>query len=295
MADRYNEGKALDAVLRFIEARDSALRKNDGWSPDDPKNQDPDPLRRVDYVCMVGQTLYAFEHTSIQPFENQIKVSVDNEALFKPIVEWFDHRSDQESWVLITPIDASAGLTENDVPRVRDALIKWIDANVGRIPVAPLYGRHHDPLLGESTAGIPFGFSLRRTSLEGPYLNPLRGRFRWIVVAPSNLEQLRVTRLKRASEDKYPKLAKWKQDPGARTVLVLEEDDLWLTNHLLVADAMDQAEATAPDTPDEVFLVSTCIEQTWWVVCLRGPGLVAGEPMPNSEFNPKELTKLTSR
>jgi hypothetical protein len=73
------------------------------------------------------------------------------------------------------------------------------------------------------------------------------------------------------------------------------ENDLWLTNHLLVADALDQAEATMPDTPDEVFLVSTCIEQTWWVVCLRGPGLVAGEPMPNSEFDPNELTKLTSR
>jgi hypothetical protein len=42
MADRYNEGKALDAVLRFIEARDHAPRENDGRSPNDPKNPDPD-------------------------------------------------------------------------------------------------------------------------------------------------------------------------------------------------------------------------------------------------------------
>jgi hypothetical protein len=34
MADRYNEGKALDAVLRFIEARENAPRENDGRSPD---------------------------------------------------------------------------------------------------------------------------------------------------------------------------------------------------------------------------------------------------------------------
>jgi hypothetical protein len=68
MADRYNEGKALDAVLRFIEARDDALRKDDGRSPDDPNNPDPDPTRRVDYVCTVGQTLYALEHTRIEPF-----------------------------------------------------------------------------------------------------------------------------------------------------------------------------------------------------------------------------------
>ncbi len=68
MADSNSEGKALDAVLRFIETRDYALRGNDGWSPDDRKNSDPDPLRRVDYVCTVGRLLYAFEHTRIEPF-----------------------------------------------------------------------------------------------------------------------------------------------------------------------------------------------------------------------------------
>ena len=73
MADR-NEGKALDAVLRFIEVRGNAHGKNDGRSPDDPNDPDPDPLRRVDYVCTVRQTLYAFEHTRIEPFPNQIRL-----------------------------------------------------------------------------------------------------------------------------------------------------------------------------------------------------------------------------
>jgi hypothetical protein len=40
MAERYNEGKAIDAVLRHIEARDNATRLNDGRSPDDLR----DPL-----------------------------------------------------------------------------------------------------------------------------------------------------------------------------------------------------------------------------------------------------------
>ena len=70
---------------------------------------------------------------------------------------------------------------------------------------------------------------------------------------------------------------------------------MWLTNHFLVADALDKAEAMTPDAPDEVFMVSTGTDQTWWVVCLRGPRLVDGEPMPHDEFDPKELTKLTSR
>jgi len=52
MAAGYNEGKAIDAVLRYIATRDQTVRQSDGRSPDDLN--DPDPLRRVDYVCTVG-------------------------------------------------------------------------------------------------------------------------------------------------------------------------------------------------------------------------------------------------
>ena len=117
MADTYNEGKALDAVLRFIEARDNALRKDDGRSPDDLR--DPDPLRRVDYVCTVGQLFYALEHTRIEPFPNQIKLADQNQNLFDPIIARFDHRSDRELWYLIVPVDASAGLTVNNIGQVQ--------------------------------------------------------------------------------------------------------------------------------------------------------------------------------
>jgi hypothetical protein len=296
MADRYNEGKALDAVLRFIEARDHTPRENDGRSPDDLK--DPDEQRRVDYVCTVGQTLYAFEHTGIEPFPNQIRLADHNKKLFDPIIGRFDHRADREVWDLYVPVEASAGLTEGQVGQVQNALIKWIEANAARIPVAPRYGRHANPPLGESADDVPFRFSMHRTSLEGRYYpsdSPLRGRLFLGPIAPADLEQQRAARLKTASKRKSPKLTKWKRDSGARTVLVLEEDDSWATNHFLVADALVPAEATTPDAPDEVFLVSTGHDQTWWVVCLRGPGVVAGEPMPHSDFDPKELTKLTLR
>jgi hypothetical protein len=294
MARRYNEGKTLDAVLRFIEARDHALRKIDGCSPDDLN--DPDEQRRVDYVCRVGQTLYAFEHTGIEPFHNQIEFGVHNDNLFRPIVERFDHRPDQESWTFHVPVDASAGLARRKVGKVQDALTKWIEGNVGRIPVAQPFARYVNRPLGESDAGVPFPFSLHRTTvLGGPAGDALRGSFRVRPFAPADLERQRTARLRTACGEKYPKLARWKHDSGARTVIVLEDDDLWATNHFLVSDALAQAEATTPDAPDEAFLVSTGLERTWWVVCLRGPGVVAGEPMPHRDFNPMELTKLTSR
>lgn len=295
MADRYNEGKALDAVLRFIEARDNARRKDDGRSPDDPKDPDPDPLRRVDYVCTIGQLLYAFEHTRIEPFPNQIRLADHNQKLLDPIIKRFDHRTDQtkrEVWDFYVPVEASA--TVNDVGLVQRALIKWIDANWARIPVALRYGRHANTPLGESVSEIPFPFSLHRT-ISPVSDSALCGRFFFSAIAPDNLEQQRAARLQTACERKSPKLAKWKQDSGARTVLILEEDDLWSTNHLRVADALVPAEATTPDAPDEVFLVSTGLVKTWWVISLRGTGMIDGEPNPHSEFDPKELKKLTLR
>ena len=49
---RYNEGLVLDAVIRLIEGRKECCRDGDGRSPDDLN--DPDPQRRVDYVCSIG-------------------------------------------------------------------------------------------------------------------------------------------------------------------------------------------------------------------------------------------------
>lgn len=68
-----------------------------------------------------------------------------------------------------------------------------------------------------------------------------------------------------------------------------------MADQSFVADALDRAEETMPDAPEEVFMVSTGGDRTWWVVCLRGSGRVSGEPMPHGEFDPMDLTKLTSR
>jgi hypothetical protein len=297
MAGRYNEGKALDAVLRRIEARDRALRMNDGRSPDELN--DPDPLRRVDYACTVGDVLYAFEHTGIEPFGNQIELEVHNKKLFGPVNERFDHRTDRELWELHVPVEASAGLTGDQVNRVRDALIKWIEENAPRFPVTQLYDRYANPSLGETPPDVPFPVSLHRGSLDGPHFpreHPLCGRFMVKYFVSGDLEQARTARLQKACEAKFPKLAKWKRDAGARTVLVLEENDISLTNHQRVADALGPAEATMADTPDEIFLVSTHIANTWWVTCLRRAGKSYyddGERF--HEVDPATLNRLTLR
>jgi hypothetical protein len=160
VAGRYNEGKAIDAVLRRIEERDRCSRHDDGWSPDDLK--DPDPQRRVDYVCTVGDRLYAFEHTGIEPFGNQIEMEVRNRALFGPIIERFSKRSDGEFWELYFPVDAPLGLRGREVKHVSDALIRWIETNASNMRLTRYGDRLASPLLSETATSVPFRFSLYR-------------------------------------------------------------------------------------------------------------------------------------
>jgi hypothetical protein len=293
-----NEGKAIDAVLRRIEAREGASRRADGWSPDD--SGDPDPLRRVDYVCTVGNRLYAFEHTRIEPFRNHIEMGIHNQILFGPVEERFDEkRSDVEFWELCVPVEASVGLRGSEVNRVRHALIRWIEADAASFPLTRFGDRHANPWPGRSVTGIPFPISLHRWSLDhfpGGGDDPFCGRFAMKYVATGDRESARLVRLQKACEDKFPKLAAWKRGDAARTVLVLEANDISLTNDQLVADAISLAEAIVSNPPDEIFLVSTHIADSWWVTCLRREGKTYyddGEQF--HEFDPAALTKLTRR
>ncbi len=205
---------------------------------------------------------------------------------------------DRELWEFPVPVEASAGLTGAQVKRVQDALITWIDANASHFPVTLLYNRYANPPLWEWVPGVPFPVSLHRGSLDSHYFpreSPLCGQFTIKYLVAGDVEQARTARLQKACEDKFPKLATWKRD-SAKTVLVLEENDLSLTNHQLVADALVSAEAAMPDAADEIFLVSTSIVDKWWITCLRRAGKTYYDDDERfHEIDPATLIVLTKR
>jgi hypothetical protein len=296
MAVKFNEGKAIDAVIRRIEERENAPRLDDGRSPDDL--QDADRERRVDYVCTIGKHLYAFEHTGIEPFPNQIELEIHNGNLFRPIMERFDNRTpDAEYWELHHPVGASADLSGAKIKQVQNALIDWIATNAAKFPPTRYGNKYPYPALKELVPDVPFPISLYRWSLSDFRNSPLSGRLqRCPCVARDYLDKGRLVRLQKACEDKFSKLAKWKHDAGAHTVLVLEENDLSLTNPEIVHNAFALAESGAPNPPDEIFLVGTSIPQPWWVTCLRREGknyYDDGERF--HELDPAGLIQLTRR
>jgi len=290
---RFNEGKALDAVIRHIEQRDGIRRAGDGRSPDDAA--DPDPQRRVDYVVTLGARLYAFEHTGIEPFDKFIEMGEHNRAFFQPIIDRFKGRPGSESWELMVPIGASTGLSGRQLRAVQKALGDWIEANVPAVPVTR-YGDRYQPL-SRLAPGTPFEFELYRRSfdfLPGGH-SELSNQLHILYFASGDVQSARVVRLEKTCDDKLPKLGYWKRSDGAKTVLVLEENDISLTNHQRVFDALTDAEAGRTDIPDEVYVVGTSIEP-WHVTCLRRDGKTYyddGERF--HEVDPKTLTQLTKR
>jgi hypothetical protein len=66
-----------------------------------------------------------------------------------------------------------------------------------------------------------------------------------------------------AVDKKFPKLAAWKANDGAKSILVLEQNDIHLTNASSVADIYLPLAKARPDRPDETHLVASCMEPTW--------------------------------
>ncbi|WP_429574848.1 hypothetical protein [Paraburkholderia sp. UCT70] len=286
ISKRFNEGKALDAVLRHIEAREGVCRGDDVRSPERDRHAAP-----IDLACTIGGRLFAFEHTGIEPFPDQIAMTVRNRRLFGPIESRLASiLPGTESFELHVPVDATVGLKPAQIAKIQDVLVKWVRESALTFPIAP-YGRYVTPIQKVTLTGVPFAVSLHRFAVLGP-----RGRFSVAYLVESNIEAARFDRIRKSCDDKYGKLAEWKRDHDACTVLVLEEDDIQLTNHDLVADALSRAEKGRTDTPDEIYVVSTCCDDVWWVTCLRRDGKPGYDDSERYlECDPSKLVQLTDR
>jgi len=130
-------------------------------------------------------------------------------------------------------------------------------------------------------------------------MGPMRGRFSVGHLVQGDMEQLRRERIGRAYKNKLGKLSVWKESHNARTVLILEENDIQLTNAQRIADAVVEIERIELKKPDEIFLVSTCLDDVWWVTPIRCGNRSYydfNEPGERfAEFSPLSLEPVTPR
>jgi hypothetical protein len=256
---RFNEGKACEAVIRQVEARAKAPRSNVILHDTHPL-----PDRRVELTFEVADTLYALEHTGIEPFEDFMRMSGDAKRLYDPIVHAVSGVLPPHETVKMT-MGALFGKNRKDLRAIHAALARYVIATASSIPLRG-YADYIGNVKPVTPPGVPFAVKLYR------FFSPnTPARFMIQHVLTADREKLRAKRIQQAVDDKFPKLAAWKAD-GARTILILEDNDIQLTNESLVANAFVKIAKERNDRPDETYMLNTCTAPTWyaWPILIDG-------------------------
>lgn len=283
---RTHEGKSCDAVIRLLERRYGRTRTR-LWSPERARDADP-----VEFMFELGAVCFAMEHTVIEPYAGHIQASAQWPTHGQVIVDLVAGRLPPgETYELHLPVGAFVGLKGSGLRHVQQALADFVVEAAPGLPIAPP-GRYVTPIQKYQLPGVPFPVAIHRVAQLWA-AEP----FTIVQLVDHGLEQQRELRLRQACAKKFPKLAEWKRKAGARAVLVLEVNEINLTNPEKVWAAYSAAAGAEPNPPDEVYLVMTMLEDLWWAVSLRIGDktyydLSVAERV--TEFKPADLVDLSA-
>jgi hypothetical protein len=286
----FNEGKVCDAIVRRLEEREQYTRA-DVRSPEQENHKSP-----VELAFKLGNQLYALEHTGIEPFDGHMLMEAQTEKLFAPITSALKESLGKDAlFELYLPVNSLKGRKSAELLTIQQAIIAWVKATAPTIPKRA-FPDFKGSLAGPVTlADVPFDLSLCR--FEPPIVP---GRYFQIKHTVDNIAKLRSDRMQAAIDKKFPKLAAWKKNDGAKTILVLEQNDIQLTNASIVADTYLPLAKARPDRPDETYLVASCMAPTWWMwPILIGDrsyyDIAQTDEAGYWEFDPLKLVGLTKR
>ena len=153
------------------------------------------------------------------------------------------------------PFDAFKGRKMPEVRVIHSTLVEWVRTTAPTLPAGGYF--KGEPVTAQPD-GVPFRVSLVRFD-GSPFPKPFLLKH---LIRSS--EEARAPRIRRACDDKFPKLATWKHSKNARTILILESNDVQLTSPHSVADAFIPAAKARSDAPDETYMVATSMSP-WWV------------------------------
>lgn len=257
-----NEVELCEILIRLLEAEAGSKRERVSY-PEKDGSGPPVELR-----LRVGDRDYAVEHTLIEPFPAAIQTSKEFAELTDEIVASLDGTLPVPgTYRLLFPVNPTAGRHRRTHAALRDAIIQWVLSAAREL---------HDEApdrLGRDR--MPFGYeSSRSAEIEGLALT-LRRRFHWQDsgqhdgalflnrVVGEDIEELRRVRLKTALDKKLGKLMACATE-GDATILILEFSDIALTNHVVIAQALEVLLAEREDGPDHVIIADTTLPGAWY-------------------------------
>jgi hypothetical protein len=192
-------------------------------------------------------------------------VRLQNDAIthFRPLEDRIAPSIPQSEYVeLHMPLKATEGLRGKELAKVQNALAEYVLATAPTLPIAR-EGRYAEVIHRAQPPGVPFEITMHKWPRSWHAAG-----FAIVQTLSGDKEAMRRARIERACKKKYPKLAAW-QSKGARTIMVLEDNDIQVSNESLVADALLFAEQNSNmNRPDEVYLVTT-FSDPWYGHVLR--------------------------
>lgn len=264
---RFHEAETCEGVIEHLERREGALRH---YVRVRDRGNIISADARVEMTFWLGDQLYAIEHTGIEPFDGFMEHQNRSRELFKPLETAITTALGAllAPGVVIEmhiPVDAFNGRKMPEVRSIQAGLVDYVRNNAAKLP-ARKYGDYRGTLLTGKPESVPFSVSLVR--FDG--LGSLPGYF-LLKHLTRGSEEPRARRIERACERKFPKLAVWKGTDNARTILVLEDNDVQLTNQSVVAETFLPLAVARSDAPDETYMVATCTSP-WraWPILVDG-------------------------
>lgn len=277
---KNNEGKCCDAVLRILEEQHHAKRLD--------VVRDTSAQRGVEVTCTIGSQHYALEHTLIEPFPDNKKDDIEFTRVFDDAFETEvrDMLRPELAYDVYVDVYAFAGMKIKELLALRQALIVWLRTTLPKLPTPS--GFRQTSISGDRPeAPVRVRLNAHRSKTLGGRLLP--GRF-----APVDLEELRRARLLKALDDKGPKLHAARRK-STRTVLVVENTDIALTNAGLVGEIFQELSARVRHMPDDIFMVDTGTMRYFYVTQVRRNGevcLLVGREPGHWEFEASALVEV---
>ncbi|MFC3676862.1 hypothetical protein [Ferrovibrio xuzhouensis] len=224
----------------------------------------------------LGDQAYALEHTQIESFPGQIQANLDFISFIAGLEpELTGTLPKPGTYTLLLPMFVKVPAVQ--VKLVQTAIIAWVKKKAielhARGPVRPRSRR--DDWITETPPDVPYPLWISRTVYDHPANAHLNGSVMITRIAQSDLDNQRPVRMAMTMEKKNPKLVRCKA-AGARTILVLEDNDISLSNDAILSEQLEKQTATYTNMPDEVWLVWP-VGATWYVQLLYSSGVYPEE------------------
>ena len=253
--DEKHEDEVCNTVVDFIVKRKNLTINRISCPDKEKKNNVPS----VDRLIECRGVEIVLEHTLIESYPEQIADSKRVTKLLGPLRTELTGQFPSPGHYKLS-IDVGAVKGAKDTEYIQNALIKWIKEKapllrVGSPNVAP---NHY---IREEPPEVPFEVTLYRFARRD-------GELRSMLDAPEDLREKRRERIRKALEEKCPKLHKARGD-NRISVLLLEWDDIFLGDDLEIAHVVTGELAVRNDVPDEIYLVDTSIITQWAVLVVK--------------------------